>query len=108
MEGGGSACPDAICVRGTSAQHECVYGCARVQRANKAMCVCVDGLAEVPSEHPICGGCGGTRTSPADKTAGTCTLDVQTLLLVPCVSGEVSLCAPDIGHLCVVAMKQLV
>ena len=46
----------------------------------------VDGLAEVPSEHPICGGCDGTRTSPTDKTAGVCTRDVQTLLLVPCVA----------------------
>ena len=42
----------------------------------------VDGLAEVPSEHPICGGCDGTRTSPTDKTAGVCPRDAQALLLV--------------------------
>ena len=46
----------------------------------------VDGLAEVPSEHPIRSGSNGTRPLPADKTAGMCTRDVQTLLLVPCAA----------------------
>ena len=33
VEGGGSACPDAILARGISAQHECAYVCARVECA---------------------------------------------------------------------------
>lgn len=49
MEGGGSACADAIRVRGASVQHAYVYGCARVQRADKAMCVCVITYVAPPS-----------------------------------------------------------
>ena len=49
VEGGDSTCADAIFVRGGFCQHAYVYGCARVQRADKAMCVCVITYAAPPS-----------------------------------------------------------
>ena len=61
----------------------------------------VDGLAEVPPEHPICDGCGGTRTSPTDNTAGMFPRDVQTLLLVPCVAtSDESVCTRHWSPMC--------
>ena len=46
----------------------------------------VDGLAEVPPEHPICDGCGGTSPSLTDKKGGVCTRGVRALLLAPFTS----------------------
>ena len=49
VEGGDSTCADAMFVRGGFCQHAYVYGCARVQRADKAMCVCVITYVAPPS-----------------------------------------------------------
>ena len=46
----------------------------------------VDGLAEVPSEHPICDGWGGTSSSLTDNKGGVCTRGVQALLMAPSTS----------------------